>query len=202
MNFRYANRKYDKGITKKDTVTVECMGQIKTLKLFTMFSNVNLVTVDMGKPEFTPAKVPVLASDAMNIPLTVSGETYFGNCVSVGNPHCVIFCDKPDELNLKSIGPLMENHPLFPERVNTEFVRVIDKTTIKMRVFECGNGETGACGTGACAAAAIAVKKGYCSYGQPITVKAADGDLTVVYTDEKIELTGDTKLIFESTFSC
>ncbi len=191
---------YDKGYVKGDTVTVECLGVVKTLKLYTMFGTVNSVTVDMGKPCFEPEKIPVASKNPADITVNVNGEKFTGSCVSMGNPHFVVFCERPDELDLKSIGPVIENDPLFPERVNTEFVRVINRNTLKMRAFERGNGETSACGTGACAAAVIACKKGLCNYGEPITVKVG-GDLIIKCTEDKTELTGETKLTFEGEFS-
>lgn len=108
---------------------------------------------------------------AFDIPLSVGGKTYSASALSLGNPHCVVFTDRPDEMDLAAVGPLFEHHPLFPERTNTEFVRVVDQNTLKMRVYERGNGETSACGTGACAAAVAAVEKGLCRRGEPITVK-------------------------------
>jgi carbamoyl-phosphate synthase large subunit len=127
----------------------------------------------------------------------IGNDTYFITCVSVGNPHCVLFCDRVDAIDVARIGPLFENSPLFPERVNTEFIRVVNETTIKMRVWERGNGETWACGTGACAAVVAAVLNGYCKKGVDITVKVKGGDLIVNYTDESIHLTGNADLIYE-----
>ena len=115
----------------------------------------------------------------------------------MGNPHCVVFCDKVDSVDVEKVGPLFENNPLFPERVNTEFVRVANKNLLKMRVWERANGETMACGTGACAAVVAAVELGYCQKGEDITVKLRGGDLIVNYTDEAVYLTGKACLICE-----
>lgn len=120
-------------------------------------------------------------------------------CLSVGNPHCVVFVDRVDRVDIENIGPLFENAPIFPERTNTEFVRAVNKNMLKMRVWERGNGETYACGTGACAAAAAAVEIGLCRRNEPITVKVRGGDLTVTVTDNGILLTGDTVRIFGGT---
>ncbi|MBR3640566.1 MAG: diaminopimelate epimerase, partial [Oscillibacter sp.] len=121
-------------------------------------------------------------------------------CVSMGNPHCVIFCDAIDALPLSDLGPQFEYAPIFPERINTEFVRVIDRTTLRLRVWERGNGETLACGTGACAAVVAAVRRGFCDAGQDIVVKLPGGDLTVNYTGERVFLTGPAVQVFEGEF--
>ena len=116
--------------------------------------------------------------------------------MDVGNPHCVVFCDRVDRVKVKEIGPKFEHAEYFPDRVNTEFVRVVNPTTIKMRVWERGSGETMACGTGACAAVVAAVANGLCAKDTDITVKVRGGDLIVNYTDERITLTGDVKLVY------
>ncbi|MCQ2386097.1 MAG: diaminopimelate epimerase, partial [Clostridia bacterium] len=192
---------FDKGLTRKRTVTVECEGKVKTLRLTTAFGKVTDVTVDMGTPSFAPRDIPVLTETPENFSLTAGGKAYDCFAVSMGNPHCVVFTDNPDALDLEKTGPLFENHPLFPERTNTEFVRVAGKNILRMRVYERGNGETGACGTGACAAVIAAVKKGYCVIGEPVTVKVRGGDLTVVYDGKNVTLTGDAKQVFEGTFT-
>ena len=124
------------------------------------------------------------------------GKDYKITCVSTGNPHCVVFCDYVDGVNIKRVGPTFENSSLFPERINTEFIRVVNPNTIKMRVWERGNGETLACGTGACAAVVAAVENGFCKKGEDITVKLRGGDLIVNYTDEEVILTGNAELIY------
>ena len=121
-------------------------------------------------------------------------------CVSVGNPHCVVFCDGIDAIDINRIGPAFENADVFPERINTEFVRMVDNRTLRMRVWERGNGETLACGTGACAAVIAAVENGYCEKGRDVTVKLTGGDLTVNYTDEAVTLTGNAVMVFEGEF--
>ena len=131
--------------------------------------------------------------------MEIDGETYRVNCVNMGNPHCVIFVDRVDAVDLERIGPKFEHAPLFPERINTEFVRVVNPTTLRMRVWERGNGETMACGTGACAAVVAAVENGFCRRGEEITVKTHGGDLLVRYTDECVTLSGRASLVYEGT---
>ncbi len=192
---------YDNGIVKKPRLTVETESGVKQLSLYTREGRVSLVTVDMGKADFSPEALPTTlgGEPLLDVPLTVGGEEYRVTCLSVGNPHCVTFCDRIDELDLERIGPQFENAPCFPERINTEFVRVVNRNTLKMRVFERGNGETLACGTGAAAAACAACALGYCQKDTDITVKLRGGDLTVRVSDEAILLTGDTKLVFTGT---
>ena len=189
---------YDNGIVRRDTAWVETESGVKELKLFICDGTVSSVSVNMGRADFSPASLPCTlpCERTVDVPLTVGGREYRVTCVSVGNPHCVVFCDRVDTLPLSEIGPLFENAPEFPERTNTEFVRVVNPVTLKMRVYERGNGETYACGSGACAAAAAAVENGYCLKGEDITVKTRGGDLTVRCTDDGIVLTGGTELIF------
>ena len=134
------------------------------------------------------------------MPLTVGGTEYRVTCVSMGNPHCVVFCPRVDGVDIGTVGPLFEHADVFPERVNTEFVRVVNRNTIKMRVYERGNGETPACGTGACAAVAAAVETGQCPRGEDITVKARGGDMIVRYTEHGVTLAGDAKLVYTGVF--
>jgi len=160
-----------------------------------------LVSVQMGKAEFAAKALPALCEqeEMVEYPLEVNGTTYPVTCLSVGNPHCVVFCEHVDGVDTEAIGPLFEHAPIFPERINTEFIRVVHKNMIKMRVWERGNGETLACGTGACAAVAAAVKNGYCTAGEDVVVKLRGGDLTVNCSEDGIILTGETKLVFEGT---
>jgi carbamoyl-phosphate synthase large subunit len=190
---------YDNNMVKKEQMTIETASGVKTLSLFTRNGKVSSVTVDMGKAELKPAKIPVsLDGDRIiNCPAKIGGKEYSINCCAIGNPHCVVFVDNVDNVDVETIGPEFENSPLFPERINTEFVRIVNPTTIKMRVWERGNGETLACGTGACAAVICAVENGYCEKGKDITVKVRGGDLIVNYTDERVTLTGDCSLIYK-----
>ena len=171
----------------------------------------------MGKPEFEPAAIPARfeAYEAakwmhdnsaaeklppaaiVNAPLTVEGIDYAATVVSMGNPHCVVFSGFVDKVDVERIGPAFENNRKFPDRTNTEFVRVVGRNCLKMRVWERGNGETPACGTGACAAAVAAVLNGFCPLGENITVKVRGGELIVNYTGETVYLTGTTSLLFE-----
>ena len=189
---------YDSGHVSGETVTVETESGVRRLTLYLTDGAVSSVAADMGRASLEPAALPCTFSGerAVNVPLTVLGQEYRVTCVSMGNPHCVVFCDRIDTLPLAELGPAFEHAPEFPERVNTEFVRVVNPVTLKMRVFERGNGETFACGSGACAAVVAAVENGYCPKGQEITVKVRGGDLIVRYTDDAVTLTGDTKRIF------
>lgn len=189
---------YDNGICKKEKLTIETGAGIKELEVFTRNGKVSSVNVSMGKADFSVKSLPCTldAEELVDYPVTIAGEECNITCLSVGNPHCVVFKKNIDSLDLEKIGPQFENAEIFPERINTEFVRVVNSHTLKMRVYERGNGETIACGTGACAAAAAAVKNGFCQKGTEITVKVKGGDLHVTYTDEGIILCGDARLIY------
>lgn len=190
---------YDNGIVKKDELTIETSGGIRSLKLYTRDGKVTLVSVDMGKADFRTKSLPCTLEEEtlINYPVEIGDKEYKITCVSLGNPHCVVFCDRVDAVDMDTVGPQFENAPIFPERINTEFIRVVNKNTIKMRVYERGNGETMACGTGACAAAVAAVVNGYCNKGEDITVKVKGGDLIINYNDDGIVLTGDTMLVYK-----
>ncbi len=189
---------YDVAGHKKKHMTVETKSGIKKLELMTLGDEVVRVKVDMGKAELTPSKIPVtLEGDAIiNRPVDYNGTTYNVTCVSMGNPHAVIFTDLVDALDLEKIGPDFETHEIFPERVNTEFIKVIDEHTLKMRVWERGSGETLACGTGACAAAVAACLNGYCKKGEDIKVILRGGELIIRYTDEAVYMTGNCEKVF------
>ncbi len=197
---------YDKGYVEKDRefVKIEVGGNVHELRLYTRDGKVSSVTVDMGKVSFTAKDIPLALKDPaakmINQPLKVVGEEFNVTCLSVGNPHCVTFTDGLDKLWLEKIGPEFEHHAMFPERINTEFVRPVNSNTLRMRVWERGNGETLACGTGACAAVAAAVVNGLCDKGSDVTVKLLGGDLVVNYTDERVTLTGSVTTVFEGTF--
>ncbi len=191
---------YDRGLVDRADITVETVGGVKRLHLYTRYGRVSSVAVDMGPASFDPKAVPcTLEVDrAVNVPAEIGGEAYSITCVSMGNPHCVVFTDRVDRLDLEQLGPVFENAPLFPERVNAEFVRVVNPTTLRMRCFERGSGETMACGTGACAAAAAAIENGLCRKGAEITVQVPGGTLRVRYTDETVILTGSVAQVFEA----
>ena len=192
---------YDKGLVPPDktTITIDTLSGIKTLELTVRDGKVQSARVDMGAAILNPAAIPVqYDGDRMiDVPLEVDGRTWNVTAVSMGNPHCVTFVDDVDSLELEKLGPHFENHPIFPERVNTEFVKVIDDHTLQMRVWERGSGETWACGTGACATAVAACLNGYCQKGDDITVRLRGGDLIIRYTDDTVIMTGPASTVFE-----
>lgn len=190
---------YDNDIVKKDKITIETASGVKVLRLFTRDGKVSSVKVSMGKAELNAAKIPVLIDNekVINYPYEIGSKQYNITCCAVGNPHCVVFVDNVDRIDIESVGPQFETAPIFPERVNTEFVRVVNSKTLKMRVWERGNGETQACGTGACAAVIAAVENGYCNKDEDITVKVKGGDLIVNYSDTGVTLTGDCNLVYK-----
>ena len=190
---------FDNKIVNKDRINIETRSGIRDLRLYTRNGKVTTVSVGMGKASVLLKDIPTTidAERAVNYPLTVGGKEYNVTLVSIGNPHCVVFTDYVDGVDIKGIGPLFENAPEFPERINTEFVRVVNPNTIKMRVYERGNGETPACGTGACAAVIAAVENGFCKKGEDVTVKLRGGDLIVNYTDEKVILIGNAELVYQ-----
>ena len=190
---------YDHDIVKKRLLSIETRSGIKFLDL--QLGDDGLVsgaTVNMGKAVLEPAAIPVnMPGDRVIAELAkIDCYEYKITCVSMGNPHCVVFGDDPDLLDLPQIGPLFENSPLFPERVNTEFVQVTGPDSIKMRVWERGSGETLACGTGACASVVAAVENRCFEKDQDITVQLAGGQLTVNYNDERVLMTGPATVVF------
>lgn len=190
---------YDNGFASKKHISIETASGIKQLQLFLYGGSVRSVTVDMGKVSLRSKDIPVLlgSETVIDKSVQIAGRDYRISCVSVGNPHCVVFCERLDNIDIEEIGPKFENAEIFPERINTEFVRVVDNITLRMRVWERGNGETPACGTGACAAVVAAVENGYCLKNEDITVRVNGGELTVRYTDETVFLTGNAVKVFE-----
>jgi len=194
---------YDNSLTDKKEVTLETLAGIKVLKLFTDDNNkVTSVTVDMGKAILNPIDIPVKSNLDLfiNQPVEVDGKVYNMTCVSMGNPHAVIFMPKDtiDNLDLEKIGSKFENHEIFPDRVNTEFVEVLDNHTLKMRVWERGSGETLACGTGTCATVVASVLNGYCNYDEEILVHLRGGDLKITYKkDGTVFMTGGATKVFD-----
>ena len=190
---------YDSGIAKKDVLKIDSLSGVKTLQMTIENGKAVAARVDMGPAILTPALIPVNlpGETAVGIPINADGIQWKMTCVSMGNPHAVIFVDEdPMELDLPAIGSKFEHHPLFPQRVNTEFVRVIDDHTLQMRVWERGSGETWACGTGTCASAVAAVLNGYCRKGEDILVHLRGGDLVIRYTDETVYMTGPAATAF------
>lgn len=177
---------YDNKLTDKTDITVETLSGIKELELDVINHEVVSVTVSMGKAELDPKKIPISldGESVVGRRIDVGGEAYEITGVSMGNPHAVVFVDDTDSLDLEKLGPKFENHELFPERINTEFIEVIDGDTLKMRVWERGSGETWACGTGACAAVVAAVLSGYCKRNREIKVKLRGGALKIIYLDD------------------
>ena len=189
---------YDNGFSTKGTVTVETGSGLRSVTLYTTNGKVTSASVDMGKAALDASglKFPIAEPQVVDYPVRIAGRPYRITCVNMGNPHCVVFCDRVDDVDIDFIGPRFEHAPYFPERVNTEFIRVVNPSTIKMRVWERGSGETMACGTGACAAVAAAVANGLCEKGRDITVRVKGGELIVHYTDGGVTLTGDAKLVY------
>lgn len=193
---------YEHGMTNKTEVSLETNSGIKYLTLYVneATNKVDAVKVNMGKAILKPAEIPVADDGDRFIakPVVVDGVSYDMTCVSMGNPHAVVFLPEIDSLDLEKIGPSFEHHPLFPNRVNTEFIRVIDDHTLQMRVWERGSGETFACGTGACAAAVASVLNGYCKREQEILIHLRGGDLRIIYhNDESVTMIGPATFIFE-----
>lgn len=190
---------YDRGLTDKTEITVETGAGIKKLWLNTEGGQVASARVCMGEPELVPEKIPMSAggADFINRPVEVLGETWHVTALSVGNPHAVTFVDALDGLDLERIGPVFERHPLFPERVNTEFVHVLDKSTLEMRVWERGTGETMACGTGATAALVAAVLNGLAE--NRATLRLLGGNLEIEWgrTENLLYLTGPAVTVFD-----
>ena len=193
---------YDNDICKKETLRIETLSGIKTVRLHVMDGKVNSVTVDMGKPIFDPKLIPVITEDGMPIigrRVMVGGHMHNVTCVSMGNPHCVLFVPEDFDLwnfDIVSAGPRFENDAIFPDRVNTEFVKYIDETHLDMRVWERGSGETWACGTGTCATVVAACETGRCRKGTDVTVKLLGGELVINYTDERVLMTGEATEAF------
>jgi carbamoyl-phosphate synthase large subunit len=192
---------YDKGLVQKDAVTIEMGGRVHTVTLYTARGRVTSASVSMGRASFDARELPTTIPEQklVNYPMRLGGRDWRVTCVSMGNPHCVVPVERVDGVDLPAIGPVFEHAEVFPERINTEFIRIVNPSTIKMRVWERGSGETMACGSGACAAVAAAIANGACKMGADVTVKAAGGDLIVCVTPEDITLTGETVLVYEGT---
>lgn len=190
---------YDYGLTDKTSLSVETLGGIKHLFLEVEDGKVSLVKVDMGSAILEPEKIPVTAegSRVVDEPLCVDGKTFRMTCVSMGNPHAVIYVDDVQGMDLEKTGPSFENHERFPNRINTEFAHVLDRNTVEMRVWERGSGETLACGTGACAVAVASILNGYTE--DQVTVRLLGGDLKIEWDREtnKVYMTGPAEVVFD-----
>lgn len=191
---------YEHGLVRRENMTLETKSGIKNLSLTVEDGKVVSVKVDMGKAILKPADIPTLfqGETAVRQSIEADGETYEVTCVSMGNPHAVIFVDDVKGLDLDRIGPGLERHPMFPERINTEFVRVMDRHNLEMRVYERGSGETWACGTGACASVVAAVLCGYADRDEDVTVHLRGGDLVIRYAqDGTVFMTGPATHVFD-----
>lgn len=190
---------YDKGLTDKTSIRIISCGKIKYLDLFVEDGKVSTVKVNMGSPILRAADIPVISDNEEVIAesIEVDGKNYKMTCVSMGNPHAVIFMDEVSTLPLETMGPLFENHVRFPKRINTEFVKVLDEETVEMRVWERGTGETLACGTGACAVVAACVLNGLTK--EQVTVKLLGGNLQIQWDRDAnvVYMTGPAATVFE-----
>lgn len=190
---------YDYGLTDKTGISVETLGGIKYLDLTVEDGKAVLVKVDMGTPILDPGQIPIVSrrEAVIDEPVVVDGTEYRMTGVSMGNPHAVIYVDDLGGLDLVEVGPKFENHERFPKRINTEFAHVIDRTTVEMRVWERGSGETLACGTGACAVAVASILNGYTE--DEVTVKLLGGDLLIRWDREtdKVYMTGPATVVYD-----
>lgn len=190
---------YDYGLTDKTEITVDTLAGIKHLKLTVENGKVSMVCVNMGSPILKSREVPVLWEEekAIDIPIEIRGRQYHMTCVSMGNPHAIVFMDHVKELDIERIGPFFEYHPLFPKRTNTEFVEVLDEHTVNMRVWERGSGETLACGTGTCATVVACVLNGRTK--EDVTVHLLGGDLHIFWDREanQVYMTGPAVTVFD-----
>ena len=193
---------YESGMVQKEELMIETKSGIRQLFLKIRDDIVEEVAVDMGLARLTPAEIPVITGVqeevCRNHPIQIGTTVYYITCVSMGNPHAVIFTEEIEQIDLLQLGPKFENNPIFPERVNTEFVRVEDAHTISMRVWERGSGETMACGTGACASVVAAVLNGYCPKNEEITVHLLGGDLKITYREDgRVTMRGTATHVFD-----
>ena len=191
---------YDHGLTDKEQISIETLAGIRYLQLFPENGRVVRVRVDMGEPVLTPAQIPVIAAQEemiLGAPVMAAGREWHMTCVSMGNPHCVVRVEDVEKLDLPVIGPQFEHMDIFPERVNTEFVQVLDRTHIRMRVWERGSGETWACGTGACASVVAGILNGWTD--RTATVHLLGGDLEIEWKkeDNRVYMTGPAVTVFD-----
>ena len=194
---------YEHGISHNNPLQIETASDIKTLNLEVVQGKVESVTVDMWNPILDPKLIPVDldVEKVINYPLIVNNQEYLITCVSMGNPHCVIFTEGIDYLDLESIGPLFENNPIFPERTNTEFIEIIDDKTMKMRVWERGSGETLACGTGASASVVAAIYNNMFTRDREIKVILKGGELYITLTqDNHVFMRGSATEVFTGEY--
>lgn len=195
---------YDKGLTDKTNISIVSYGQIKYLELFLKDGRVDSVKVNMGAPELCAEKIPVISGSGkekvIDEPVIVQGKEYKMTCVSMGNPHAVVFMDDVEHLEIEKIGPYFETHERFPKKINTEFVRIIDRQNVQMRVWERGTGETYACGTGCCATVVACILNGLTD--ETVTVKLLGGEIVITWDREEdlVYMTGPAETVFEGEF--
>lgn len=193
---------YERGIAKKQKLKVETLSGVKTLELTIQNDIVTSVTVDMGKPILTAKEIPVALceNEVIDEPLMVDGIEYRITCVSMGNPHCVVFVDDVNKAPVETVGPKIETNAVFPSRANVEFIQIMNKNEIAMRVWERGSGETWACGTGACAAAVACFRNG--KTDKNVTVHLKGGDLDIVWDDQNtgsVFMKGPAQFVFDGS---
>ncbi len=190
---------YDNGLTDKEEITLETAAGIKVLRLTVKAGKVVSVRVDMGEPVLEPRRIPVALSGerAINVPLTVGTTTYRMTCVSMGNPHAVIFVPRLDDIDIHAVGAAAERHELFPERCNIEFAEIVSPEAIRMRVWERGAGETLACGTGACATLVAAVLNGLTARRAVLRLLGGDLDIEWNAADNHVYMSGGAETVFE-----
>ncbi len=190
---------YDYGLTDKTSISVETLAGIKYLDLKIEDGKAVMITVNMGAPELIADKVPVKSDKEKVIdePIVVDGKEYRMTCISMGNPHCIVFVDDTKNFPLEEVGPLFESHEVFPNRVNAEFVQILDRKTVNMRVWERGSGETLACGTGTCATVVASCLNGHTE--DEVTVHLLGGDLHIKWDREEnlVYMTGPAKVVFD-----
>lgn len=192
---------YDYGIVNKTSISVATKSGIKYLDLTVENGKVSMVKVNMGAPILEAEKIPVKADteEVIDMPIQVDGKTWRITAVSMGNPHAIVYIDDVEHLEIEKTGPSFELHPAFPDRVNTEFVEIIDRHTVRMRVWERGSGETLACGTGACAVAVSSILNNHVDGDSPVTVKLLGGDLNIFWdrTENLVYMTGPAATVFD-----
>lgn len=189
---------YDNGIVNSRKMAIETLSGIKKVWILNNNDNVGMLKVDMGSPSFCPREIPVMSDEEVVFKdFFIDKVNYKITCLSMGNPHCVIFSDGIENISIEKIGPLFEKNSIFPEGINTEFIEVIDESNLKMRVWERGSGETLACGTGACASVVASIKNGFCKEGDDVTVHLLGGKLTIKYIDNVVYMTGEARKVFE-----
>lgn len=189
---------YDNGIVKKEDIAIETLSGIKYIKVTVKDGKVVAARVNMGKPILRAQEIPTKfeGDTVVSKKLSIGESAFDVTCVSMGNPHCILYVDDVKSIDLEKIGPDFENHPMFPDRINTEFIHIVSETEFDMRVWERGSGETLACGTGACAAAVASVLNGYCKRNTDIKVNLLGGTLTINWTDDgDVYMTGPAETV-------